>query len=95
MEKIQELKKGIVVILCKLEKIFPRLLFTIMVHLCIHLADYTLFGGPVASRWMYSVERCFGTYKCYVRHTTFLEGSTVEAYVIDEALTFLSLYIKG
>ena len=52
-------------------------------------------GGPVASRWMYSAERCLGTYKRYVRNVALPEGSIAEAYVVDEALTFLSLYVKG
>ncbi|KAJ9553036.1 hypothetical protein OSB04_017081 [Centaurea solstitialis] len=90
LAEIQELKKGIVVILCKFEKIFPPSFFTIMVHLRIHLPDQALLGGPIASRWMYSVERCLGTYKGYVRN-----AALPEDYVVDEALTFLSLYVKG
>ncbi|KAJ9542476.1 hypothetical protein OSB04_028982 [Centaurea solstitialis] len=77
------------------KNIFPPSFFTIMVHLCIHLPDQALLGGPIACRWMYSAERCLGTYKGYVRNAALLEGSIAEAYVVDEELTFLSLYVKG
>nr|KAJ0192585.1 hypothetical protein LSAT_V11C800443280 [Lactuca sativa] len=34
--QLEDMKTGIVIILCKLEKIFPSSFFTIMVHLCIY-----------------------------------------------------------
>ncbi|XP_076884504.1 uncharacterized protein LOC143533696 [Bidens hawaiensis] len=36
-KELEDMKTGIVIILCKLEKIFPPAFFTIMVHLCVHL----------------------------------------------------------
>ncbi|XP_074373620.1 uncharacterized protein LOC141713968 [Apium graveolens] len=63
---LEELKQGIVIILCKLEKIFPMSFLTIMVHLCVHLPDQVLQGGPVAPRWMFETERHMGLFKRYV-----------------------------
>ncbi|CAM8934817.1 unnamed protein product [Rhodiola kirilowii] len=42
-----QMKDDIVIILCKLETIFPPAFFTIMVHLLIHLPDQVLLKGPV------------------------------------------------
>ena len=48
--QLTEMRKGIVIILCKLEKIFPPSFVTVMVHLCVHLPDQALLGGPVSNR---------------------------------------------
>ncbi|XP_074323659.1 uncharacterized protein LOC141660567 [Apium graveolens] len=92
---IEELKDGIVIILCKLEKIFPPTFFTIMVHLCVHLPDQVLLGGPVAMRWMFGTERHMGLYKRYIRNMARLDGSIAETFVVDEAISFLSRYISN
>ncbi|XP_074356311.1 uncharacterized protein LOC141696014 [Apium graveolens] len=76
---IEELRQGIVIILCKLEKIFPPSFFTIMVHLCVHLPDQVLLGGPVAPRWMFRTERHMGLYKRYVKNMARPDGSIAEA----------------
>lgn len=81
-------------ILCKLEKILPPSFFTVMVHLCVHLTDQTLLGGPVSNRWMYGLKCYMGTYKWYVRNTSKPDDTISEAYVVDEALTFFSRYIR-
>ena len=95
VDELEEMKFGIVTILCKLEKIFPPSFFTIMVHLCVHLPEQALSGGPVSPRWMFGPERRMGTYKSYVRNLARPEGSITEAYVVDEAVTFLSRYIHN
>ncbi|XP_062118652.1 uncharacterized protein LOC133832303 [Humulus lupulus] len=92
---IEELRDGIVIILCKLEKIFPPSFFTIMVHLCVHLPDQVLLGGPVASRWMFGIELHMGLYKKYVRNMSRPDDSIAEAFVVDEAVTFLSRYVSN
>jgi hypothetical protein len=56
-ESILSLKENIAVLICKLEKIFPRGFFDPMQHLIIHLADEAFLGGPVQYRWMYPFER--------------------------------------
>lgn len=52
-----KLEENIILILCKLEKIFPPAFFDVMVHLAIHLPREVKLGGPVHYRWMYPIER--------------------------------------
>jgi Transposase family tnp2/Domain of unknown function (DUF4218)/Transposase-associated domain len=54
---IEKLQKDIVLILCKLEKIFPPSFFDVMLHLAVHLPNEALLAGPVHYRWMYPIER--------------------------------------
>ena len=42
---------------------------------------------------MFGIERRMGTYKGYVRNFARPDGSITEAYVVDEAVTFLSRYV--
>ncbi|KAL5581119.1 hypothetical protein UlMin_013561 [Ulmus minor] len=71
----------LVIILCKLERIFPPAFFDIMIHLVLHLPEEAILGGPVYMRL-----------KDYVRNAAKPEGSISEGYVVDEALTFCSRY---
>nr|GEV12576.1 hypothetical protein [Tanacetum cinerariifolium] len=50
--------------------------------------------GPVYMRWMYPLERYMKKLKNYVRNQAKPEGSIVEGYVSEEALTFCSHYLK-
>ena len=63
---LQRIEEGVVLVLCKLERIFPPAFFTIMVHLCVHLPREVILGGPVHGRWMYPIERYLGHLKKYV-----------------------------
>ena len=56
VEEIEKMKSDIVVILCKLEMVFPPAFFDIMVHLAIHLPNEALLSGPVQNRWMFHTE---------------------------------------
>ncbi|KAI3450391.1 hypothetical protein Pfo_007056 [Paulownia fortunei] len=76
---LNKMGEDIVFILCKMERIFPPAFFDIMVHLAVHLPREAILGGPVSSRWIYPFERP--------------EGSIAEGYVVNEALTFTSLYM--
>ncbi|KAL5579027.1 hypothetical protein UlMin_011469 [Ulmus minor] len=82
----------LVIILCKLERIFPPAFFDIMIHLVLHLPEEAILGGPVYMRWMYPFERYLKRLKDYVRNAAKPEGSISEGYVVDEALTFCSRY---
>ncbi|KAK1364079.1 hypothetical protein POM88_039640 [Heracleum sosnowskyi] len=61
-----------------------------MVHLCVHLPEQVLLGGPVNPRWMFGTERHMSLYKRYVRNKARPDGSIAEAFVIDEADIFMS-----
>jgi len=54
---INSLEQQVVVLVCKLEKIFPPGFFNPMQHLIIHLPREVRLGGPVQSRWNYPYER--------------------------------------
>ena len=126
---LERLEDGIVIILCKLERIFPPAFFDIMIHLLVHLPREAKLAGPVSYRWMYPFESYFtyiqiyqklmkfvscyhmtkiylflyyscllrnlGTLKKYVRNKARPEGSIAEAYTVNEALTFCSMYLRG
>ena len=44
-------------------------------------------------RWMYPVERYLRTTKGYVRNKAYPEGSTTEGYILEECLTFCSIFL--
>ncbi|KAJ9566906.1 LOW QUALITY PROTEIN: hypothetical protein OSB04_002872 [Centaurea solstitialis] len=94
LNDLEKMQKEIIIILCKLETIFPPAFFYIMVHLCLH-PNEAILGGPVHFRWMYPIERSMAVYKRYVRNRACPEGSIAEAYVVNEALTFCSMYFRG
>ena len=60
---LELLQEHIVVILCKLERIFLSAFFDIMVHLAIPLPYEAMLAGLVQSRWMYPFKRALGIYK--------------------------------
>ena len=64
-----------------------------MVHLAIHLPREAMYGGLVHYQWMFPIERFLGTLKHYVRNKAYSEGSIAEVYVVNECLTFCSLYL--
>ena len=47
----------ILIILCKLERIFPLAFFVVMVHLPIYLPWEAKVASLVQYRWMYPIER--------------------------------------
>ena len=94
VDVLERLNLEIVIILCKLEKIFPPAFFDVMVHLAIHLPDEAILRGPVYYGWMYLVERRLGYLKATVRNKERPEGSIAEGYIIDKCLTFCSSSFK-
>ena len=88
------MKEDIVLILCKLEKIYPPAFFDVMVHLAVHLPDEALLRGPVQYGWMYPIERRLGTFKRFIRNKTRPEGSVAEAYTAYECMTQCSTYFS-
>ena len=56
---LERLEERIVIILCKLERIFPPAFFDIMIHLMVYLPHEAKLAGPISYRWMYPFERYF------------------------------------
>jgi hypothetical protein len=94
VDALQQMKEDIVLILCKLEKIYPPAFFDVMVHLALHLPDEALLRGPVQYGWMYPIERRLGTFKCFIRNKARPEGSIAEAYTAYECMTQCSTYFS-
>jgi hypothetical protein len=92
---LKRLKVEIVIILCKLEKLFPPAFFDVMLHLTIHLPDEALLRCTVHYGWMYPAERRLGYHKNTVRQKKYPEGSIAEGYIVDECLTYCSRYFSG
>ncbi|XP_026657308.1 uncharacterized protein LOC113461439 [Phoenix dactylifera] len=94
VQNMEVLEKNIMVTLCKLEKIFPPAFFDSMEHLPVHLAYEAKVGDPVQYRWMYLVERLMHDLKHKVKNRASIEGSIIEAYIIEEISTFCSYYFE-
>lgn len=65
-----------------------------MEHLPIHLAYEAKVGGPVQYRWMYPFERLMHDLKKKVKNPTVVEGSIVQAYLLEEISNFCSHYFE-
>jgi hypothetical protein len=94
VDALHQMKEDIVLILCKLEKIYPPAFFDVMVHLAVHLPDEALLRGPVRYGWMYPIERRLGTFKHFIHNKARPEGSIVEAYTAYECMTECSTYFS-
>ncbi|XP_071924790.1 uncharacterized protein [Coffea arabica] len=90
-DELDAQEKNIVVILCKLEKIFPPNFVDVMVH----LPAEAKLAGPAQYWWMFPFERKMGQYKGYVHNRAQPEGCIVERYLDDECLTFISRYLHN
>jgi hypothetical protein len=93
VDLLERMKVEIVLILCKLEKLFPPAFFDVMVHLAIHLPGEAIQRGNVHYGWMYPIERRLGYLKKTVRNKSRPEGSIAEGYIVDECLSFCSRYL--
>jgi len=94
VDALYQIKKDIVLILCKLEKIYPPAFFDVVVHLEVHLPDQVLLRGPVQYGWMYPIERRLGTFKRFIRNRAKPEGCVAEAYTAYECMTQHSSYFS-
>jgi hypothetical protein len=95
LDVLQKLETDIPITLCKLEKFFSPAFFHVMVHLVVHLPEEAILRGPAQYGWMYPMERRLCTLKRSVRNQARHEGSIIEAYVANEALTFCSRYFAN
>ena len=66
-----------------------------MVHLVVHLPYEANIVGLVTYSWIYLIERNFRTLKQYVRNKARHEGSIAKGFIMNESLTFCSMYLCG
>ncbi|XP_057528460.1 uncharacterized protein LOC130807317 [Amaranthus tricolor] len=92
---LDALQSKIIEVLCRMEIEFLPSLFTIMVHLLIHLVKEVKLSGLVHYRWMYPIERYLVHLKTFVRNRGQPEGSIAEGYILEETITFCSRYLEG
>jgi hypothetical protein len=86
--------KGIAVLVCKMETIFPPRWFNVMKYLLVHLPWEARIGGPVQFRWMYSQERELKKLRYTVRNKATVQGCIVEAFMYKEITNFSSMYFS-
>nr|AAK13155.1 putative transposase [Oryza sativa Japonica Group]AAP54277.1 transposon protein, putative, CACTA, En/Spm sub-class [Oryza sativa Japonica Group] len=90
--EMANMQSQVIVLVCKLEKIFPPGFFNPMQHLMIHLPYEASMGEPVQFRWNYPIERGQKYLKSKVRNRARVEASIAEAYILDEISNFTSIY---
>jgi hypothetical protein len=83
-----------VVLVRKMEKIFPLGWFNAMQHLLVHLLWEAKLGGHMQFRWMYSQERELKKLRVIVRDKVRVEGCIAEAFVCKEIMSFSSKYFS-
>jgi hypothetical protein len=91
-EMIEKLEKEILVLLCKLEKIFPHRWFNPMQHLLIRLLYEAKVAGPVQYRWMYPFERALKRLRHMVSNKARVEECITEEFKYKEIAYFTSVY---
>jgi hypothetical protein len=92
--KIHSLQNDVAISLALMEMHFPPSFFDIMMPLLYHLVDELDLCGPIATRWMYPMERYMKTLKLYVWNMTRLEASMAKGYVQDDCLGFITEYLQ-
>jgi hypothetical protein len=91
-EMMEKLEKEILVLLCKLEKIFRLGWFNPMQHLLVHLPYEAKIGGLQQYRWMYHIERALKKLKAMVGNKARVEGCIAEKFKVKEIAYFTSVY---
>jgi hypothetical protein len=89
---MKKLVKEILVLLFKLEKIFPPGWFNPMQYLLIHLPYEAKVGGPVQYRRMYPFERALKRLRKMVGNKARVEGCITEEFKYKEIAYFTSVY---
>jgi hypothetical protein len=92
-EMMEKLEKEILVLICKLEKIFPPGWFNPMQHLLVHLTYEAKVGGPQQYRWMYHIERALKNLRAMVHNKERVECCIIEEFKLKEIAYFTSVYL--
>jgi hypothetical protein len=91
-EMMEKLEDEILVLICKLEKIFPPGWFNPMQHLLLHLPYEAKLGGPQQYRWMYHIERSLKNLRAMVRNKAKVEDCIAEEFKLKKITYFTSVY---
>jgi hypothetical protein len=91
-EMMEKLEKEISMLICKLEKIFPREWFNPMQHLLVHLPYKAKVGGPQQYRWMYHIERALKKLRAMVHNKEMVEDCIAKEFRLKEIAYFTSVY---
>jgi hypothetical protein len=94
MKLMLRFEKEIVVLVCKMEKVFPPGFFNCMQHLLVHLPWEALVGGPTQFGWRYSQEIELKKLRGMVGNKARVEGCIVEAFAAREITLFSSKYFQ-
>jgi hypothetical protein len=89
---MQRYEKEIVVLVCKMQNVFPPGFMNCMQHLLMHQPWDVLVGGHVQFRWMYSQERELKKLIVMVQNKARVEGCTAEAFAMREITLFSGTY---
>jgi hypothetical protein len=91
-EMMEKLEKEILVLLCKLEKIFPPGWFNPKQHLLIYLPYEAKIGGLVQYSWMCLFERALKRLRHMVGNKARVKGCIAEEFKYKEIAYFTSVY---
>jgi hypothetical protein len=91
---MQKFEIEILVLVCKMEKVFPPGWFNVMQHLLVHLPWEARVGGPMQFRWMYSQERELKKLRATVRNKARVVGCIAEAFKCKEIMNLSSMYFS-
>jgi hypothetical protein len=91
-DMMEKLEKEIMMLICKLEKIFPPGWFNPMQHLLVHLTYEAELGGPQQYRWIYHIERALKNLRAMVLNKAKVEGCITEEFKLKEIVYFTSVY---
>jgi hypothetical protein len=92
--EFQSLEADVAESMVLLEMEFPPSCLDIRPHLPYYLVQELDMCGPVATRWMYPVERYIKTLKSYIRNTARPEATMAEGYVKEECIGFITKYLE-
>jgi hypothetical protein len=87
-----KLEKKIIVLLCKLEKIFPPGWFNPMQYLLVNLPYEAKVGDTQQYKWMYHIEMALKKLRAMVDNKARVEGCIIEEFKLKEITYFTSVY---